>query len=688
MTILAAQIQTGQPQHVVLSGPSGSGKTTLARIYAQSAMCEAPLLGGSPCGHCSSCGLFVRSANHNFHAVNCGLDGAIDTMRYLIDDAMAVAPMYGRRHVVFFDEAHRLSLASREALLAPLEEERRDVLFVFSLIDPQALPFPLLTRCRALHLETPTLSERISYLGKIAENEGLNWADEALTLLAGQTRSLRELAARAESLSQAYGLDVDVSEVRELLLAQGVGAVFGYVQAALAGHLDRQLEQLAAGAQPASAKYAIIRDVLLHLKLRYLTPLTAPEIEVPYEGLFDGAECAELVAQLSERAAWLGTTDIELFDSILEFWSFWPEQISDAELKTQAVRLHDRLAFGSADNAAGSKTVDFKDGPARPAAAQQLAKLRELPPPRLRIARPQAWALPRGAAEYISGAQAAEIFEAATFMVQRYGLAFNARLEIDHGKLRLGDDRSSIALISRLARELGQSLKEWIATEEDQGEASLLHRITVHERPSADGLVSTMIMHLPKALEARVEAWVSERFLPRHLGVGSLPAGAVTFEFEGHRKEVGKAAGHWNLVRRVLRGLDPTLELGGKKLTELLEIPVRSLRPAGVVPDNRRFAIGRSISRGQQGVSAARLGAHGSAWRAQAWQYLTSGWEFKVHQERFAQEAEYQRTLTTIAHDLSKVTDSLTQQNLMALRARTTIDRHKTIINQRYLWTR
>ncbi len=66
-------------------------------------MCEAPLPGGSPCGHCGSCGLFVHSANHNFHAVNCGLDGAIDTMRYLIDDAMAVAPMYGRRYVVFFD---------------------------------------------------------------------------------------------------------------------------------------------------------------------------------------------------------------------------------------------------------------------------------------------------------------------------------------------------------------------------------------------------------------------------------------------------------------------------------------------------------------------------------------------------------------------------------------------------------
>lgn len=107
------------PNAYLLMGATGCGKTTFARVIARTVMCETY----NGCGKCSSCETFDKNpdSHMSYTEVNCGSDGKIDDIRNLIQ-LSHTSPMMGKMRVIVLDEAHRLTPASVEALLKPLEE--------------------------------------------------------------------------------------------------------------------------------------------------------------------------------------------------------------------------------------------------------------------------------------------------------------------------------------------------------------------------------------------------------------------------------------------------------------------------------------------------------------------------------------------------------------------------------------
>ncbi len=103
------------PSAIALTGPSGCGKTTIAFILKR-------LLG----------------AKNDFHQVECGKEGGIDTIRKITDGEMQLVPK-GKAIMFLLEEAHKLTDAAQQALLVPTEHPPPNVYWVISTTDWQKI---------------------------------------------------------------------------------------------------------------------------------------------------------------------------------------------------------------------------------------------------------------------------------------------------------------------------------------------------------------------------------------------------------------------------------------------------------------------------------------------------------------------------------------------------------------------
>lgn len=156
------------PNAYLLLGSTGCGKTTLARVIARAAMCEL----GTACGECASCQTTTgRMENHpDYTEINCGVDGKVDDIRNLLRSANNL-PMIGRFRVIVLDEVHRLTGASMEAMLKPLEEPAATTLWILATTEIGAIKDSIRNRCNVIPVHPADIEELGKYLGRIAYKE-------------------------------------------------------------------------------------------------------------------------------------------------------------------------------------------------------------------------------------------------------------------------------------------------------------------------------------------------------------------------------------------------------------------------------------------------------------------------------------------------------------------------------------
>lgn len=99
--------KTGDIQNLLLTGPSGVGKTTVAL-----ALCRS--IGASV--------MFINASDEN----------GIDVLRTKVRDFASTLGLEGRRRVVIFDEADKLTVAAQDALRGFIEEFSTTCRFVFT----------------------------------------------------------------------------------------------------------------------------------------------------------------------------------------------------------------------------------------------------------------------------------------------------------------------------------------------------------------------------------------------------------------------------------------------------------------------------------------------------------------------------------------------------------------------------
>lgn len=254
-------VQSDRVSHAYLfSGPRGTGKTSTARILAKAVNCLDEDLARRPCNECAHCQAVNRGEFLDLIEIDAASNTSVEDVRDL-RDKINFSPNRARFKVYIIDEVHMLSQAAFNALLKTLEEPPDHALFVLATTEVHKIPPTVLSRCQRHEFRRIPVQDIVGHLQGLADSEGLEVEDEALTLIAKQaTGSLRDGISMLDQLASAEGritldlahqvlgtaTDRAVLELMDALLAGDAGQGLDIIQAALEGgsnprHFARQV---------------------------------------------------------------------------------------------------------------------------------------------------------------------------------------------------------------------------------------------------------------------------------------------------------------------------------------------------------------------------------------------------------------------------------------------------------------
>lgn len=238
VAVIKGMIKTRKfPGAILLSGATGCGKTTLARILASYMNAEDPKRVTE------SLAYTLGDKHPDVTVVNAGTQGKVDDIRTVVKGSKS-APMTNYR-IIIIDEAHKLTGASAEAILLPLEEPAPRTIWILCTTNPEKLLKTIVDRCTTITLKTVEPEQIAERLTQVAELEGMKFIDskdgkKAIKLIAQfSDGSVRGGLAILEKLMYAAASgDLDLKEK---------GALAHYVESA-AVDLDKACASVIAAA--------------------------------------------------------------------------------------------------------------------------------------------------------------------------------------------------------------------------------------------------------------------------------------------------------------------------------------------------------------------------------------------------------------------------------------------------------
>lgn len=212
----------GWKQSYLFAGPFGSGKTTLGRILARALLCESPQ-EGEPCDKCSSCEGLLKGGSDAFIEVDAATNSGKADVKKILEEIDYNA-FSGRRKLYLFDESHQLSKDALDALLKPMEDNRKGseekrLVVIFCTTEPEKMRATVLSRCAPAfiihHVDSEEIADRLAW---VCDEEGFEYEREALVLIADFTEGhIRDALKAIEGVSASNAKKVTLEAVRSYL---------------------------------------------------------------------------------------------------------------------------------------------------------------------------------------------------------------------------------------------------------------------------------------------------------------------------------------------------------------------------------------------------------------------------------------------------------------------------------------
>lgn len=166
----------------LFSGPRGVGKTTCARIFAKTINCENISETGEACNQCESCRSFNENRSYSIHELDAASNNSVDDIRTLTEQ-VRIPPQIGSYSIYIIDEVHMLSQSAFNAFLKTLEEPPAHAIFVLATTEKHKIIPTILSRCQIFDFNRIRVEDAVGYLKKIAEQEKLEYEEDALHVI-------------------------------------------------------------------------------------------------------------------------------------------------------------------------------------------------------------------------------------------------------------------------------------------------------------------------------------------------------------------------------------------------------------------------------------------------------------------------------------------------------------------------
>ena len=269
--VLTNAIESGRIAHCYLfTGVRGVGKTSAARILAKALNCE----GGptpTPCNECARCNEINDGRSIDVYEIDGASNRGIDEVRQIIEN-VRYQPAAARFKVYIIDEVHQVTKDAFNALLKTLEEPPPFAKFILATTEVHRLPETILSRCQRFDFRRIGVQDIHGRLRRIAEVEGLNITDGALTLISRAAQgSMRDAQSLLEQVLSFGGPAEEGGAVDEALLRDILGVaerrvLYEVSSAVLAGDAAACLRLVAEVADDGVDLAALSRELVEHFR--------------------------------------------------------------------------------------------------------------------------------------------------------------------------------------------------------------------------------------------------------------------------------------------------------------------------------------------------------------------------------------------------------------------------------------
>lgn len=218
-SILKYETQNNKFSHAYLfCGSRGTGKTTCAKILSKAVNCEAPI-NGNPCNCCNACKSIDSGIATDVLEMDAASNNGVDNIRDIRDE-IVYTPSDLKYRVYIVDEVHMLSASAFNALLKTLEEPPAHAIFVLATTELHKLPATIISRCQRYDFRRITTDTIIERLSLICDNEGFEYTQDALRIIAKMAQGGMRDAISLLELSAGTRQKITVELVNNIL---GVG---------------------------------------------------------------------------------------------------------------------------------------------------------------------------------------------------------------------------------------------------------------------------------------------------------------------------------------------------------------------------------------------------------------------------------------------------------------------------------
>lgn len=587
---LAGLVRHGRvSQNVALVGAVGSGKTSLINLFARAMNCKASEPDGSPCGVCESC----RNPSEYLHEYDCA--GKSRSSGDLVAWVKAKMSRLGTTNIqiIFLDEVHAVSFAEQTSLLISVQDPGEGVVFCIATTERGGLLPAFLSRFLEIGIQNFTPRVAFDYLENIASRESLSIDPEAIHLLvAARPPYARDLISALEGLARLER-HIDAVLVKHHYELGIVDHLPRYVAALASGDSVDQLNSLNAWPETAVRKRNWITQFVT---CAYSNEVLGVSYSV--HPVIDHLAKARstFVDQLRER---LQLDDAALriaFERMMDYWSR-SKVISEEGAQLAIVLFGSVIARELCGFEHSSRRCKLALSTESTSGASNFDRQPSI------VERP-------GKARFLTEIEMREVINRVSFFCQHYGRAMNlcVRLEFAQGT----SDAMAAEQITQFLRAIESRCGVVGGT---------CAGLAVLER---DG---TMLV-------ARLLGYLEEEVFPAFEEEcrAAQTSMMCTLNYET-APSLGSIDFQWKVVREICAACEPEVSNEGRDIRRKLSIPKSEWRSSGPIDCERVYCFGHLSSSSIEAACASEM-LPLSAFDAEAWSWLWSGWELEEYFDR------------------------------------------------------